>query len=101
MCSAKGVEARAGLHCVEHVVANDNGLRVVSVPLFKQRTHGSLLSLGADVDKATLCVMPAFVADANGVMVVVLAMCANHLNWMTYFDSSDAANHIVITATVL
>lgn len=94
----QGVEARAGLHGVEHIVANNHGVGELSMKLFKKGTHGAFLRLGAGVGRATIDIQAAFVADAYRVAVVVLAMCANLRQWTTDFYRSVTTNHIVVAA---
>lgn len=93
------VEARAGLHGIENVVTHDQGLGKLSMKLFEQLAHRKLLGLGAGVGRATFGVQAAFVADANRVAVVVLAMGTNHIVRATVFNGAVAANHLVVAAT--
>lgn len=68
--------------------------------LFEQLAHRKLLGLGAGVGRATLFVKPAFVADADGVAVAVLAVSTDYLYRATGLNRSVAANHEVIAATL-
>lgn len=80
-------------------MTHDQGLRELSVKLFEQLAHRGLLGLGAGVGRATFGVQAAFVADADGVAVVVLAMGTDHIVRATVFDGAVAANHLVVAAT--
>ena len=64
-------------------------------------THRLPLRAGAGVGGTTLHVQSAFVADADAVAVVILAVGTHHFQWTTDFNGAVAADHIVITATVL
>lgn len=81
-------------------MANNDGFRVVGVQLLKQRAQGGLLGVGASVGGTTLYVKPAFVADADGMAVVVLAVSADHLYRATGLNGSVATNHEVAAATL-
>ena len=94
-----GIEARAGLHGVEHVVAHDQSLRVLRMQLFQQLAQGALLGFGAGVGGTAFSVQAAFVADAYRVAVAVQAVGADHLNGTARLDCSVAAHNEVVAAT--
>ena len=68
------VEAGASLHRVEHVMTHNQSLRVLRMQLFQQLPHSGFLGFGAGVGSTAFVVQPTFVADADGVAVVILAM---------------------------
>jgi len=68
--------------------------------LLKKCSQRACLGLGAGVGRTAFDIQTAFVADANGVAVAILAMCPDHLKGTTDLDGSVAADHIMVAATV-
>ena len=66
----------------------------------EQMAHRLPLGAGAGVAGTTLHVQAAFVADADAVAVVILAVGALHAQGTTDFNGAVAADHKVKTATV-
>ena len=61
----------------EVAVAHDDGVGELSVELLQERAHGGALGFGARVAGFAVGVQTSFVADADGVSVVVLAVCSH------------------------
>ena len=61
----------------EVAVAHDDGRGELSVELLQERAHGGALGFGARVAGFAVGVQTSFVADADGVSVVVLAVCSH------------------------
>ena len=73
------VEARTGLARIQVVMTHDDGLRIIQPEREEQIQQRLLLRLGARVGRSALAVESAFVADADRVAVVVLAVGARLL----------------------
>ena len=71
-------DAGAVLLWIQIVVAYDYGAGITRVQLLKQSSHGSLLRLSARVGGLTADVIPALIADADRVGIMVLAVGPDH-----------------------
>ena len=71
-------DAGAILLWIQVVVTDDHGTGIALVQFLKQSSHGSLLRLSARVGRLTSCVVPALVADAYRVGIMVLAVGTDH-----------------------
>ena len=77
-------------------MADDEGAGVTPVQLFEQLSHGLLLRLGARVGGLTADVKPALVADADGVGVMVQAVCPDQKLGPTRFHLSVTTDDVVV-----
>ena len=91
-----GVEAGAGLLGVEGVVGGDEGLGVFLLELFEEFEECRTLGVGAGVGGFAVAVEAAFVADAEGVLVVVLAVGADSGLWTALFYGAVTAHNVVV-----
>lgn len=62
----------------EVAVAHDDGVGELSVELLQERAHGGALGFGARVAGLSFGIQSAFIADANRVLVMILAV-GSHL----------------------
>lgn len=93
------IEARTGLARIQVVMTHDDGLRIIQPEREEQIQQRLLLRLGARVGRSALAVESAFVADADRVAVVVLAVGARLLFRSSGMDVS-VARDIVMVADV-
>ena len=74
---------------------------VALVQLFEQRAHGLLLFSRSRVGGLTASIIPALVADAYRVGVMVQAVGADHPFRTALFDCSVTTDEVMITDTKL
>ena len=92
-------DAGAILPGVKVVMTYNYGARVAPVEFLKQFSHGSLLRLSARVGGLTSCVVPALVADADRVGIVVLAVGTDHPFRTAWLYCSVTTDHVVVADT--
>ena len=92
-------DAGAILPGVEVVMAYDHGARIALVQFLKQSSHGSLLRLSARVGGLTSCVVPALVADADRVGIMVLAVGTDHPFRTAWLYCPVSTDHVVVADT--
>ena len=90
------IEAGTVLTGIQVVMADDECAGVTPMQLFEQLSHGLLLRLGARVGGLTADVKPALVADADGVGVVVQAVCPDQKLGPTRFHLSVTTDDVVV-----
>ena len=71
-------DARTVLMGVQVVVTDDHSVGVTPVQVFQQLSHRSLLLSRPRISRLTAGIVASFVAYADGVLVVVQAVGANH-----------------------
>ena len=89
-------DAGTGLAGVQVVVADDEGTRVAAVQVLDEEAQLVSLRLGACVGGLTADVEPALVADADGVGVVSLAVCADHVFGSPRLYAAVASYDVVV-----
>ena len=89
-------DAGAILPGVQVAVTDNHGFGISSVQFLKQFSHGSLLRLSARVGRLTSCVVPALVADAYRVGIVVLAVGTDHPFRTAWLYRSVTTDHVVV-----
>ena len=77
-------------------MAYDQGTGVTLVEIFEQLSHRRLLRSRTRVVGLTTDVESPFVADADGVGVVVQTVGADHPFWTTGLDLSVTTDHVVV-----
>ena len=77
-------------------MTDDEGLGIAAVQVGEQTAEGCLLCVGAGVGRLSADVEPSLVADADGVLVVVPAVGADHELGTALFDLSAAADNVVV-----
>ena len=90
------LDAGARLRGIQVMVTQDEGTGITSVQFLKQFSHGSLLRLGAGVGGLTSCVVPALVADADRVGIVVHAVGTDHPFRTAWLYRSVTTDHVVV-----
>ena len=95
------LDAGTILQGVQVVVPYNHGAGVTHVQFLEQFAHGSLLCRRSRVGGLTADVIPALVADADRVGVVVLAVCANHPFRTAWLYRSVSSDHVVVADTEL
>ena len=94
-----GIEERTGLGYVREIpVADDLGVGVGFLQVFEQEPEGGLLLGSASVGIAASIVHATNVADANGVLVVVLDMGTGILLGTARMNASILINDPVVAA---
>ena len=81
-------------------MTDDEGAWVGLVKLFKQGSEGSMLLGGACVLGITFCVESTFIADADGVAVVVFDVSTHHRLGATFLDATITSDDVVIADAV-
>ena len=81
------------------VVTDDLGLRVGQFQTLQEVVEGGFLRRCTGIFVAPLWVESAFVADANGVLVVVAGVGPSHFLRTTEMDFSIAGYIVVVAAT--
>lgn len=94
------VEAGASL-VAEGVVTYDKSIGIVFLQVFQQLAHRLFLFWSTGVGRLAVSIQSAFIADADGVLVVLVAVCSHHLQWATVLHRAVTTYHIVIAATIL
>ena len=92
-------DAGAVLLWIQIVVAYDYGAGITRVQLLKQSSHGSLLRLSARVGGLTADVIPALIADADRVGIMVLAVGPDHPFRTTWLNRPVTTDHVVVADT--
>ena len=95
------LDAGTILQGVQVVVPYNHGAGVTRVQFFEQFAHGSLLCSRSRVGGLTADVVPALVANANRVGVVVLAVCTDHPFRTAWLYRSVSSDHVVVADTEL
>ena len=91
-----GFEAGAGFLRVKGVVGGDEGFGVTLPEMFEEGEECRTLGVGAGVGGFAVAVEAAFVADAEGVLVVVLAVGADVGLRTALFYGAVAAHDVVV-----
>ena len=81
-------------------MADDLSIGVVFLEVFQQEEDGGFLSLGAGVGGAAFLIETSFVADADGVLVVVLDVGASDPLRATFVVFAVAGDVPVVAAVV-
>ena len=81
---------------IQVVMAYDHGAGVTRVQFLKQSSHGSLLCLSARVGGLTADVIPALIADADRVGIMVLAVGTDHPFRTAWLYRSVTTDHVVV-----
>ena len=63
----------------QFTMTHDAGIGILGGQILEQGEHGSLLGLSPGVVGTTFLIEAAFVADANGMLVVMTDMCASNM----------------------
>ena len=93
-----GIKAGAGLADVGEVaMAEDAGIGVVGLERLQQVPEGGFLCRGAGVSGMAVRGEATFVADAEGVLVVVAGMGAGQILMTSLIDLTIASDVVVIT----
>ena len=93
-------DARTILLGVQIVMSYYHGAGVTHMKFFEQRSHGSLLRLGAGIGGLTADVQPALVANAYRVGVVVHAVGTYHPLRTARLYRSVTSDHVVVADTI-
>ena len=94
-------DAGAVLLWIQVVVTYDHGAWVAPVQFLKQSSHGSLLSRRAGVSGLTSCIVPALIAHADRVGIMVLAVGTDHPFGTAWLYLSVTTDHVVVADTEL
>ena len=94
-------EARTVLRGIQIAMTDNQCAGVALVQMFEQRAHGLLLFSRPRVGGLTASIVPALVADAYRVAVVVQAVSADHPFRTAFFDCSVTTDDVMITDTKL
>ena len=81
-------------------MADDLGIGIILLEVFQQEEDGGFLSLSAGVGGAAFFVEASFVADADGVLVVVLDVGAGNPLRATFVVFAVAGDVPVVAAVV-
>ena len=92
-------DARAVFAGVEVVMTYDQGAGVAPVQILQQSSHGRLLSLGTGVGGLAADIVPALVADAYRVGVVVHAVGTDPPFRSAWLYLSVTTDHVVVADT--
>ena len=95
------VEAWTRFHGGEHIVTGNHGFRELDMQMLQEFLHSALLCLSAGVFGFPLSVKPALVANADAVLVVILAMCTHHLYGPASLYRTIPSHYVVIATAVL
>ncbi len=60
-------------------MTNDLGMGIIALQVFEQEENSGLLSLRTGIGIASFFIQAAFVADADGMLVVMADMGASHM----------------------
>ena len=93
------IETRAILSVIQVVVTDDHGVGVTPVQVFQQLSHRSLLFGCSRVSRLTAGIVASFVAYADGVLVVVQAVGANHPFRSAGLNFSVTTDDVVVADT--
>lgn len=81
-------------------MTDDEGAGIGFVELFEQGSESGTLLWCASVLWITLCVETTFIADADGVAVVVFDMSSDHGLWATFLYAAITSDDVVIADAV-
>ena len=90
------IEARTGFQRVQVVMAHDDSAWITLLQFPEQTEHRPLLCLGARVGRIAADVESALIAHSDGVLVMVLAVCAHHVFRSSHFQRSVPSDHVVV-----
>ena len=90
------LDAGAILLWIQVVMTDNHGFGISSVQFLKESSHSSLLPLSARVGRLTSCVVPALVADAYRVGIVVLAVGTDHPFRTAWLYRSVTTDHVMV-----
>ena len=91
------IDAGTGFLWVELVVTEDEGVRVARQEVTDEVDEGCFLGFRPGVGWLATGIKTSFVADADGVLVMVLAVCSHHTLGATWLYAAIPADDIVIT----
>ena len=78
------------------MMTQNHGTGITRVQFLKQSSHGSLLRLSARVGGLTADVIPALIADADRVGIMVLAVGTDHPFRTAWLYRSVTTDHVVV-----
>ena len=79
-------------------MTNDLGMGIIALQVFEQEEDSGLLSLRTGIGIASFFIQAAFVADADGMLVVMADMGASHMLRTALMILAIAGDVPVITA---
>ena len=79
-------------------MTNDLGMGIIALQVFQQEEDSGFLSLRTGIGIASFFVQAAFVADADGMLVVMADMGTSHMLRTTFIILAIAGDVPVITA---
>ena len=88
------------MHALEFAVADDLSIRVICLQRAEQREEREFLGRCPGVGSTALFVETTFVADADGVGIIMAGVCTDHLLGATEMELAIAGDVVVVAAAL-